>query len=710
MTPHEREYLKEKKKIVVFASPKQPPYTYFENGQYKGIVEEILQKMEQDLDVEFEVLERPEDDEEITAMMERGEADAIVDFFSDFNWANEYNAQLTFPYLNLDYVAVVRRNEGLPEKPRVACPRGYYYTHHFVEQMFPPEQLVYCDSQRKSLAAVSSGQADMAFAKAVTVQRDIWDGKFYDLVTNGNVFFTHGVSMAVNRATDPILLHILNKEIKQLNPEETQRIVNKELFSTKEEGNLWSYVYRYPLRFLGGVIAAALLIIASLLYAMMLRQRYTKRLREMAYTDSVLKIHNMNWFVDMVPGMIAKEKQARIEGRMFIAVFELERGAVLNNNYGRKSFLNAWRRHISLAQSESPWIRAVAVLAEQPCVFCCMAPGEDILQAVTDLVDRRHLFRLGTMRIRATFKVGICPVPPEGALQLHPLIDAARVTCNELLGQRVNVGFYNEEHQQEKTRQIKIESLMEKALQAQEFQVWYQPKYDIRTHRVKGAEALVRWQSPELGFMMPGQFIDQFEQCGFIVEFDYYMLEAVCRYQRRRLDAGLPIVTISVNQSRLHMQEVGYLEHMQQIVNRYQLPAHTVELELTETAFGDFDKQHALAVVKGLQAMGYVISMDDFGTGYSSLALLQLIPVDVMKLDRSLLLAAEVDMRSQIILDGAIQMGNALDMHIICEGIETEAQEQLLLKHGCCFGQGFLFARPMSAGDFEQFLDRQLTL
>ena len=122
--------------------------------------------MEQDLDVEFEVLERPEDDEEITAMMERGEADAIVDFFSDFNWANEYNAQLTFPYLNLDYVAVVRRNEGLPEKPRVACPRGYYYTHHFVEQMFPPEQLVYCDSQRKSLAAVSSGQADMAFAQA----------------------------------------------------------------------------------------------------------------------------------------------------------------------------------------------------------------------------------------------------------------------------------------------------------------------------------------------------------------------------------------------------------------------------------------------------------------------------------------------------------------------------------------------------------------
>ena len=705
LTHEEREYLKEKGKLVVFASPGQPPYTYFENGNHHGIIEAILQTMAQDLGIEIEVRETGTNDE-MMELMTNGQADAIADFFSDFNWAKEHNARLSFPYLELNYVAVIRRGAVLPDTPRVACPRSHFYTYRFLEKMFPAEQRIYYDTPEQCLAAVSFGQADITYTKAVTAQRDIWNGGFYDLVTNGNVVFSHSVAMAVSDQADPMLLRILNKEISHLNPDEIQGIMNRELFSTKEEGSLRSYVYRYPMQFLLGVLLLAGLIIGGLLYMMYMRRRYMHRMREMAYMDPSMGLHNLNWFVDVVPRMIEKERQARAEGRLFIVAYSVERRELLNNSFGRKAVLAERRRQVLQAEREEPWLQAVAVMEANACGFCCVRPGEDIARLLCASLENRSLVPLGSMQIRVNIKAGICQVPPNREADIHALMDAAFAASTELFGRREKVGFYNEGHRQENERQARLEALMEKALTAREFQVWLQSKYDIRTQRVSGAEALVRWQSPEMGFLMPGQFIDLFERCGFIVEFDYYMLETVCQLQRQRLDAGLPIVTISVNQSRLHMQEEGYVERMKQIMEQYRLPHEAVELELTETAFTELreKKQDVLKVVLALQSMGFALSMDDFGTGYSSLELLQQIPMDVMKLDRSLLLAAEKDLRAEMILESMIQLGNRLQMQVLCEGIETKEQEQLLLGHGCCFGQGFLYGKPMPAADFGAFL------
>ena len=212
--------------------------------------------MSRDLGIEIEVREAQTNDE-MMELMKDGQADVIADFFSDFNWGKEHNARLSFPYLELNYVAVTRRGAVLPERPRAACPSGHYYTYLFLEKMFSAGQRVYYDTPEKCLAAVSVGQADITYTKAVTAQQDIWNGGFYNLVTNGNVAFSHNVSMAVSSQADPILLRILNKEISHLNPDEIQGIVSRTLFSTKEEGSLRSYVYRYPMQFLLGVLLLA---------------------------------------------------------------------------------------------------------------------------------------------------------------------------------------------------------------------------------------------------------------------------------------------------------------------------------------------------------------------------------------------------------------------------------------------------------------------
>ena len=166
-----------------------------------------------------------------------------------------------------------------------------------------------------------------------------------------------------------------------------------------------------------------------------------------------------------------------------------------------------------------------------------------------------------------------------------------------------------------------------------------------------------------------------------------------------------------MNQSGLHLTEQGYLGRMRDIMDRWQLIPGLIELEITETAFIDFttkeQREDAAQIIDDLQAIGYALSMDDFCTGYSSLSMLQNLPMNVMKIDRSILWEAEKSPRSMNILHHVIALGKALSMSVLVEGIETEEQEQTLLKLGCDSGQGFFYARPMPVKEFyEEFLPK----
>ena len=179
--------------------------------------------------------------------------------------------------------------------------------------------------------------------------------------------------------------------------------------------------------------------------------------------------------------------------------------------------------------------------------------------------------------------------------------------------------------------------------------------------------------------------------------------------QNQRLQQGLPIVPISVNQSGLHITEQGYIGHMREIVDRWKVPAGHIELEITETAFIDFttkeQRNDAAQIIDDLQEIGFSLSMDDFCTGYSSLSMLQNLPMNVMKIDRSILWEAEESPRSLNILRHIIALGKALSMNVLVEGVETAEQEQKLLALGCDSGQGYYYARPMTIKEFyEEFL------
>lgn len=247
-----------------------------------------------------------------------------------------------------------------------------------------------------------------------------------------------------------------------------------------------------------------------------------------------------------------------------------------------------------------------------------------------------------------------------------------------------------------------IEDIMEQALESSEFKVYLQPKYGLNdTEKIIGAEALVRWQR-DGQLIPPNDFIPLFEKNGFIMKLDRFVFEEVCKQQKIWLSRGFDMRTISVNMSRVNLQEVHFVHDLYEICNRYNVPTKYFEIEITESvAFESLDI--LTRVFKELKSYGFHISIDDFGTGYSSLNMLKDLPVDVLKIDRAFLTDSAHN-RAAKIIEHVILLAMSLDMRTICEGIETKEQVTLLKGLGCDMAQGFYFARPMPIADYARLI------
>lgn len=711
LTAEEKAYLTAHPVIRTMVSPRQPPYTYFENGEPRGVIADIIKRVETDLNIKLEVI--PEETQH--TMMEHltsGDIDMVMDFYTDYNWAKAHNADLTFPYLTLNYVSVMRKDRPLPEAPVVACARTHFYTQQFVEKMFPAEQLRYYIDVADCMAAVNKGEADMTFVKSITAQSDIFRGNYYNLYTNGNVVFSHQVSMAVRDDTDPILIRILNKEVAHINPRDITSIINQEVYQVQAQDTLQSFIYRNPLLTLGLVVGILLLVIIALLNFMRLRRNYTNELWQQANVVDDLQIYNLHWFVQELPNAIAYYSEAKNKGELFVLVISAQRMAFLKEVYGPRIFAESIKQSLTTVTRKHPWILRYGLSAEITHVYmlCRKPTGLTLRQAAEQIEKAARIIPINGIPTSFTYHIGICPVPRNEDIDASLLMDNAMMARNEIIGKSQTIGIFNSVMHDELLMHQQMELYMEKGLAEKEFQIHLQAKYDLATREICGAEALIRWQSPELGFLMPNHFINLFERNGFVLKLDYFVLEEICKVLADRLKKKLPVVPISVNQSGLHISERGYLSSMQAIADRYKLPRKLIELELTETSFIDFttkkENENALQITRRLKSMGFSLSMDDFCTGYSSIAMLRNLPMEIMKIDRSMLLSAETSERCLTILKQVIQMGRSLNMRVLVEGIETEAQENLLKATGCHVGQGFLFAHPVTIDQFFAQLEK----
>ena len=269
------------------------------------------------------------------------------------------------------------------------------------------------------------------------------------------------------------------------------------------------------------------------------------------------------------------------------------------------------------------------------------------------------------------------------------------------------VAFYDVDMFRNMERIREIEGRMKPALEHGEFKAFLQPKFNLETGQIVGAEALVRWISPNGSTVYPDEFIPIFENNGFIEELDFYILAEICDMVNRRIQGKKKCVPISINQSRVLLQNEDYVRRVAGMLAKYNTPPQYIELELTERIFRD-DLKEMAEVMGKLKKLGVRWSIDDFGTGYSSLNLLKELPVDIIKIDKSFLDETESSETSKIIIRKTVELTQELDMTVVCEGVETENQADYLRGIRCDVAQGYLYAKPMPMGEFEKMLDKEM--
>ena len=331
---------------------------------------------------------------------------------------------------------------------------------------------------------------------------------------------------------------------------------------------------------------------------------------------------------------------------------------------------------------------------------------ESLKNRIYDIIQ--HLEMTGDDH-KFSFQAGVYPIDPYEDINLERDYNNA-CTARAAMGESDDSGmvFFDDKFVDDQKWLDSVEERQVSALANEEFVVYYQPKYDPATNKLRGAEALIRWESPDLGFISPGKFIPIFEKNGFITQIDHYMIERVARDQKKWLDAGYECVPVSVNVSRAHFVEEDLAEQITALVDKSGTPHEYIEIELTESAFFD-DKKAMISTISKLQQNGFAVSMDDFGSGYSSLNSLKDMPLDVLKLDADFFRGENAGDRGKIVVSEAISIAKKLHMRTVAEGVEEKEQVDFLASQGCDMIQGFYFAKPMPGTDYEKRLSGEIT-
>lgn len=329
-------------------------------------------------------------------------------------------------------------------------------------------------------------------------------------------------------------------------------------------------------------------------------------------------------------------------------------------------------------------------------------------QKILDALQAMHF--VGKSELHISTSIGISIYPNDGidAETLIKNADTAMYFAKEK--GRNNYQFFKGEMNTRAVERLIIEANLRQALDKQQFTLLYQPKVNINTGLITGAEALLRWQHEEWGEVVPDIFVPVAEDSGLIVPIGRWVLRQACKQAKIWQDTGLQSITIAVNISAQEFLQKDFVEGVRAVLIETRLPAHCLELEITESVLMH-DAECSKIILQQLKKMGLKLAVDDFGTGYSSLSYLQRFPIDVLKIDQSFVQNIESAKDDGIIVSAIISMGNSLKLKVVAEGVETLSQLAFLKARHCEEGQGYYFSHPLLAGDFaEQLLKNMESL
>lgn len=415
---------------------------------------------------------------------------------------------------------------------------------------------------------------------------------------------------------------------------------------------------------------------------------------------------------DPVTGLYSKFKFYQTVRRMLLEVpgekfafvrFDIDRFKMINNFYGIREGDKVLKSIASeLRRIDTVFENFVYGRLENDIFAVCMPYKEENIELLANALQ------INMKKLNKDYNIKVsCGVYviSDYNMDVSEMYDRAFLAAKNCKGKYVqNIAYYDESMIENMRQEQFIINEVNRAIEEEQFAVYLQPKINLVTDRSYGAEALVRWMHPEKGMISPGEFIPVYERNGIIGRLDQYMWRHVCALLRKWLDEGRNPNPISVNVSRVNIYNPHLVEIFKNLITEYRIPAHLLNLELTESAFTE-DQDLVMRTMSRLRAMGFKIMMDDFGSGYSSLNVLKDMEVDYLKVDMKFLQQEQgFNGKGEKVLTSIIRMAKWLHMPSIVEGVETAEQVDFLKCIGCEYAQGYFYAKPMPIADYEAFL------
>ena len=700
LTVDEKNYILENNILKIGYIDGYYPFSYNANDEFSGLTKEILINGPGKIGFQLEFCMYP-DQEEAYDALENQEIDIFAYSVGDTETLEQHHLKEAAEYAEVPLVVVVDETKSSSHIQTLA-------TVSFLEKYSKNEifdndlnVLIY-STQQECIDAVIAGEVDAAICNGYLTDHLKRSNLKYTELQVKNVFSgAYSISMSV-RENDEMLLSILEKTISPID----YKIINE--YTLREN--------TYPLVTVADFIRTHSLIIIAILILLMvlicvvvsIMMNSNKKIQELMYKDSQINIWNINYFTFWGEHKILPERKSK-----YAVVY------VNLAQFRRYNIIYGW------SAGEHILEKVAAILCRSTDAnleICARNQGDRFVMLLyyqnnEQLMNRIHQIKediensiyIETQN-RMSLQMGIYHIP-ENSNELRSAINKANQAIDFTgIGSNKDIRIYDEELEALIKERHEREKLLESVDINQDFITFYQPKIDIRTNTIVGAEALIRFMDPTANgtIRAPGYFISYYEQTGKITELDFFVCESVCKMLRRRQDCGLPVVTVSCNFSRMHFIKEGFVERLESLLEKYQISKELIEVEITETLVIEELQQNAVKeTIQKLKERNIKLSIDDFGVGYSSLSIFEHIPASVIKMDRAFFLNKENHNRQLKIMRGIVRLTEELDAQIVCEGVETEEDINLMKDIGAYIAQGYFYSKPVAEDIFEKMLENQ---
>jgi diguanylate cyclase len=436
------------------------------------------------------------------------------------------------------------------------------------------------------------------------------------------------------------------------------------------------------------------IILRAIRYAIE-RKRSEVKLNYLARHDSLTGIPNRQYLRDQLEHATARAFRAR--QKLALLFLDLDRFKIVNDTLGHElgdELLRAVVQRLRASVREGDLLARLG--GDEFAVLLENVDGALDLEAIASNIVGRFAepFELGGRQVSVTASVGITLYPTD-SVDPVALLNNADIAMYQAKEQGRNTfKFFTQTMQEQLLSYHRLQTDLKTALAEQQFELFYQPQFGLADHRVHAVEALLRWNHPTRGLVRPDEFISVAEESGYIIPVGLWILEQVCRQIKRWENLGVPVPRVAVNVAAIHFRQPGLHEQIRNVLEHHGVPPDLIELELTERSLME-DTDSTRACLTALKDIGLRLAIDDFGTGYSCLSYLRKFPLDVLKIDRSFVADLATSEDAQAICGAILSIAHRLSLDAVAEGIESERQLAYLTKHGCQFGQGFYFSRPV---------------